>query len=126
MTREPINVEGAPPAVGPYSHAVKSQGTYHFCSGQIPLTADGQLVSGTVAEQTEQVFANIKTVLAGLGLTLQHVVKTTVFLSDMSLFAEMNEVYAKHFEAPYPARSTVAVKGLPRNVDVEIEVIAVG
>lgn len=126
MTREPINVEGAPPAVGPYSHAVRTEGTLHFCSGQIPLTADGQIISGDVAAQTEQVFANIKTVLAGMGLTLENVVKTTVFLSDMALFGEMNEVYAKHFQAPFPARSTVAVKGLPRNVDVEIEVIAIG
>jgi len=125
MTREPINVEGAPPAVGPYSHAVKAQGTLHFCSGQIPLTAEGQLIAGPVAAQTEQVFENIKTVLAGMGLGLENVVKTTVFLSDMALLAEMNEVYARYFQAPFPARSTVAVKGLPRNVDVEIEVIAV-
>ena len=125
MTREVFNLEGAPPAVGPYSHAVRATGTFHFCSGQIPLKADGELVTGDIAAQTEQVFANISTVLKGLGLGLGNVVKTTVFLSDMTHFAGMNAVYATKFDAPYPARSTVAVKGLPRNVDVEIEVIAV-
>ena len=126
MFRQAINVDGAAPAVGPYSHAVRTSGTFHFCSGQIPLKADGELVTGDVKDQTEQVFKNISIVLDGLGLDMDHVVKTTVFLSDMSHFAAMNEVYATKFTAPYPARSTVAVKGLPRNVDVEIEVIAVG
>lgn len=125
MTREVFNVEGAPPAVGPYSHVVKTTGTLFFFSGQIPLTPSGDLVTGTLQAQTEQVFANLKSVLAGVGLGLENVVKVTVFLSSMDHFAAMNEVYARHFTAPFPARSTVAVAGLPKGADVEIEVVAV-
>ncbi|MES1147279.1 MAG: Rid family detoxifying hydrolase [bacterium] len=126
MTREVFNVEGAPPAVGPYSHAVRTTGTLHFLSGQVPLKADGEMVTGSITDQTEQVFHNIKVVLGGLGLNLGNVVKSAVFLSSMDHFVEMNAVYATHFEAPFPARSTIAVKALPKNADVEIEVIAVG
>ena len=125
MLREVINVTGAPPAVGPYSHAVRVQGTLHFLSGVIPLKPTGELVVGPIGLQTQQVFANIKTILDGLGLTFENVVKVTVFLSSMEHFAEMNEVYATKFTAPYPARSTVAVAGLPRGTDVEIEITAI-
>ena len=95
-------------------------------SGQIPVNpATGEFVEGGIVEQTTQVFENIKNVLAEAGLTTANVVKTTVFLADMSMFAEMNEVYAKYFEGAYPARSAVAVKALPKGALVEIECIAV-
>lgn len=94
-------------------------------SGQIPLTPDGDLVTGDVREQTRQVVANMKAVLETAGLSFEHVVKTTIFLSSMEHFAAVNEVYGEAFPAEPPARSTVAVAGLPRGVDVEIEAIAV-
>lgn len=123
MTRTVIE---APPlkAIGPYSLGVAS-GDYIHYSGQIPLDpATGKLVEGGVAAQAEQVFQNLKVVLAAAGVSLADVVKATVFLTDMSDFAAMNEVYAKHVRAPYPARSTVAVAALPLGARVEIEVIA--
>jgi len=107
-----VSTDKAPQAIGPYSQAVISQG-FVFLSGQIPLTAGGELVTGDITAQTEQVFHNISTVLSGLGLGFQNVVKTTVFLSSMDHFAAMNAVYATKFTAPFPARSTVAVAGLP-------------
>lgn len=116
----------APPlkAIGPYSLGVAS-GDYVHYSGQIPLDpATGKLVTGDVTVQTEQVFANLRTVLAAAGLALADVVKSTVFLTDMNDFAAMNEVYAKHIAEPYPARSTIAVAALPLGARVEIEVIA--
>jgi 2-iminobutanoate/2-iminopropanoate deaminase len=125
MLRETITAEGAPPAIGPYSHAVRAEGKFLFCSGQIPLRADGTLVEGDVRTQTEQVCNNIRAVLAASGLLPEHIVKTTIFLSSMDHFATVNEVYGTLFSSNPPARSTVAVAGLPKNVDVEIEVIAV-
>jgi 2-iminobutanoate/2-iminopropanoate deaminase len=124
-----ISTKEAPAAIGPYSQAVRSGDTL-FASGQIGLDpATGQLVPGGVAEQTKRVFENIKAVLAKAGLDLTHVVKTTVFLKSMGDFAAMNEVYATYL-APEgvipPARSTVAVAGLPKDALVEIEVIAKG
>ena len=113
----------APAAIGPYSQAVEANG-FLFLSGMLPIDpANGQLVAGGVKEQTEQIFTNIKALLAEAGATLQQVVKTTVFLQDMSLFAEMNEVYGRQFTGDFPARSAFAVKSLPRNALVEIEVI---
>ncbi|MBZ0166679.1 MAG: Rid family detoxifying hydrolase [Candidatus Omnitrophica bacterium] len=124
MTKKIILTAGAPAPVGPYNQAVLSGNTL-YCAGQIPLTKNGQKVAGGVAEQTEQVFANIKAVLTEAGATLDHVVKTTVFLTSMDDFPEMNKVYARHFkEGLAPARSTVAVAALPLGVAVEIEVIA--
>lgn len=115
----------APAVIGPYSQAIEANGMV-FLSGQIPVNpATGNVVEGGVKEQTAQVFENIKNVLAEAGLTMADIVKTTVFLSDMSLFADMNEVYASYFEGDFPARSAVAVKALPKNVQVEIECIAV-
>lgn len=115
----------APAAIGPYSQAIEANGMV-FLSGQIPVNpATGNVVEGGVKEQTAQVFENIKNVLAEAGLTMADIVKTTVFLSDMSLFGDMNEVYASYFEGDFPARSAVAVKALPKNVQVEIECIAV-
>ena len=120
-----IFTEKAPAAIGPYSQAVEVNGMV-FLSGQIPVDpATGEFVPGGVTEQTTQVFENIKNVQAEAGLTTANIVKTTVFLADMSLFAEMNAVYAKYFEGDFPARSAVAVKALPKGALVEIESIAV-
>ena len=114
----------APKAVGPYSQAV-AFGDLLFCAGQIPLDpTTGEITGANVAEQTERVIENIKAVLAVNSMTLFDVVKTTVFLTTMEDFAAMNDVYARHFTQPYPARSTVAVVGLPRGAKVEIEVTA--
>lgn len=120
-----IFTEKAPAAIGPYSQAIEVNGMI-FLSGQIPVNpATGEFVEGGIAEQTAQAFENIKQILAEAGLTTAHVVKTTVFLADMSLFAEMNAVYARYFEGAFPARSAVAVKALPKGALVEIECIAV-
>lgn len=115
----------APAAIGPYSQAIEANGMV-FLSGQIPINpATGEVVEGGIVEQTTQVFENIKNVLAEAGLTTANIVKTTVFMADMSLFGDMNAVYAKYFEGDFPARSAVAVKGLPKGVLVEVESIAV-
>ena len=126
-----LNVADAPKAVGPYSHAqvVRLHGGNRmvYTSGQVALDpVSGKLNGTTVAAQTEQVLLNLTAVLSGAGLSLADVVKTTVFLIDMKDFAEMNEVYAKHFPDSPPARSTVAVVGLPKDARVEIEAVAVG
>ena len=118
-----VQTEQAPAAIGPYSQAV-TFGNLVATSGQIPLTPQGELVAGGIAEQTEQVIQNLRAVLAAAGTDLDRVVKTTVFLADMNEFAAMNAVYEQHFAAPYPARSTVQVARLPRDVRVEIEVLA--
>ena len=122
--REPIATKDAPQAIGPYSQAVKSGGLV-FCSGQIALDpASGQVVAGDVAAQTERVLKNLAAVLKAAGSGMNKVVKTTVFLKSMGDFAAMNEVYGKSFQAPFPARSTVEVARLPKDVLVEIDVIA--
>ncbi|MBO5271558.1 MAG: RidA family protein [Muribaculaceae bacterium] len=119
-----IATTNAPGAIGPYSQAIDT-GSFVFISGQIPVNpASGEIPEGIEA-QAAQSMANIKAILAEAGLTMDNVVKTTVFLADMSLFADMNKVYAENFTAPFPARSAVAVKELPKQVLVEIEVIAV-
>ena len=119
-----IQTPHAPAAIGPYSQAVVSDG-WIFCSGQIALNPTTmELVGGDIAAQTEQVLINLKAVLEAAGGSLSTVVKTNVFLSDMALFAAMNEVYGRHFTDNRPARATVAVRTLPKNVDVEIECIA--
>lgn len=118
-----ISTTAAPGAIGPYSQAIDT-GSFVYASGQIPINpATGEIPEGIKA-QTAQSLANVKAILAEAGLTVDNVVKTTVFLADMGDFAAMNEVYAEAFAAPYPARSAVAVKTLPKNVLVEIEVIA--
>jgi 2-iminobutanoate/2-iminopropanoate deaminase len=126
----PVRVDGAPQAIGPYSQAqfVDQDGRRTvWTSGQIALDpGTGQLVEGGVAAQTERVLRNLAAVLAGAGLGLGHVVKTTVYLADMQDFQAMNEVYAHHFPAPPPARTTIAAAGLPRGARVEIDAIAVG
>jgi 2-iminobutanoate/2-iminopropanoate deaminase len=119
-----ITSDRAPKAIGPYSQAV-AFGNLLFCAGQIPLDPKTGEISATgVAAQTEQVIENIKAVLAVNSMTLTDVVKTTVFLTTMDDFTMMNEVYARHFNEPFPARSTIAVAGLPRGAKVEIEVTA--
>ena len=113
-----------PKAIGPYS-AYRMAGDFVFASGQIPLNpTTNELVKGDIATQTKQVFENINGILSENGLTFANVVKTTVFLADINDFGAMNEVYAKFFSEPYPARSAVAVKDLPKGAKVEIEIIA--
>ncbi len=118
-----VSTDQAPAAIGPYSQAAKV-GPFLFASGQIPLRPDGTLVEGDIVEQAHQVFANIQAILAEAGGSLSHVVKATVFIKDMNDFARLNEVYAHYFGEHRPARSTVEVARLPRDVKVEIEVIA--
>ena len=118
-----VSTEQAPAAIGPYSQAVVF-GNLIFTSGQIPLCPDGQMVEGGIAEQTHQVFANLKAVLAEAGSSLQQAIKVTVFLKDMNQFAVVNEIYASYFLDHKPARSTVEVARLPKDVFVEIEIIA--
>ena len=125
MTREVISTTDAPAAIGPYSQGIRAEGRFLFFSGQIPLTPSGELVKGDIKAQTHQVISNIRGLLDAAGLTPQNVVKTTVFLSSMNLFSDMNEVYGMFFGDNPPARSTVAAAGLPRGVDVEIEILAV-
>ena len=121
--KQVISTNDAPAAIGPYNQAVRV-GNLLFVSGQLGIDpATGVFVFGGVKEQTEQVFKNIKAILKEAGTSLENVVKTTVFLSDMDDFSIMNEVYGNEFSAPYPSRSTVAVKTLPKNGLVEIEVI---
>jgi 2-iminobutanoate/2-iminopropanoate deaminase len=120
-----VSTDKAPSAIGPYSQAIKVSGNFLFCSGQIPLTPDGDVVTGDIKVQTHQVMANVRGVLGAAGLSFNNVVKTTIFLSSMDLFSAVNEVYGSYFSSEPPARSTVAVAGLPKGVDVEIEVIAV-
>ena len=123
--KELITAAGAPKAIGPYSPAVRV-GNMLFLSGSIPLDpVSGQLVEGGINEQTTRVLENIKDLLAAAGTDFNHVVRTTVFMVDLGEFAAMNEIYASYFSAPYPARSTVQVAKLPREVRVEIDVIAV-
>ena len=119
-----ISSKNAPAAIGPYSQAIQV-GSLVFTSGQIPIDpATGVFVPGGIKEQTRQSLTNVKTVLEAAGLTMRNVVKTTVFMADMNDFAEMNSVYAEFFAEPYPARSAVAVKALPKGALVEIEVVA--
>jgi len=123
--REVVSAPGAPAAIGPYSAGIRA-GHLLFLSGSIPLDpATGQVVPGDITAQATRVMENIKALLGAAGAGFHHVVKTTVFLADMNEFAAMNEVYATYFAAPYPARSTVQVARLPRDVRLEIEVVAV-
>jgi len=118
-----INTDSAPAAVGPYSQAIVA-GNMVFCSGQIPLSIKGEMITGSIAVETSQVIENLKNVLKAAGTDLLHVVKTTVYLADMNDFLEMNSVYEKYFTGK-PARATVEVKALPKGARVEIECIAV-
>ena len=120
-----VHTTQAPAAIGPYSQAIEVNG-YVFASGQIPIDhATGEFVEGGIQEQTRQALTNASNILKQAGTDLAHVVKTTVFLSSISDFAAMNEIYAQFFTEPYPARSAVAVKDLPKGALVEVEVLAV-
>jgi 2-iminobutanoate/2-iminopropanoate deaminase len=124
MQKNIINTTQAPAPIGPYSQAVQA-GNLLFISGQVPLNpATGTIEATDIAGETEQVMKNLNAVLTEAGYDFSHVVKTTIFLSDMSLFSAVNDVYGKYFSGNFPARETVAVKGLPRNVNVEISMIA--
>ncbi|MEX0635656.1 MAG: RidA family protein [Ferruginibacter sp.] len=124
MDKQIIQTAGAPAPIGPYNQAVKA-GNLLFISGQIALIPGAEtLLEGPIAEETTQVIKNLQAILSEAGADFSNVVKTTIFLSDMSLFAAMNEVYGSFFTENYPARETVAVKGLPKNVNVEISMIA--
>lgn len=123
--KQRINTNNAPAAIGPYSQAIDSGTGLIFVSGQLPIDpATGAFPEGGVKEQTRQSLTNAKAILEAAGLSLANVVKTTVFLADMGDFAAMNEVYAEFFAEPFPARSAVAVKNLPKNALVEVECIA--
>jgi len=125
MEKQIINTSDAPSPIGPYSQAVMV-GNLLFISGQVAINpASGNVEAKDVIEETHQVMHNLKAVLAEAGIDFNSVVKTTIFLSDMSLFSTVNEVYGKYFKGDFPARETVAVKGLPKNVNVEISMIAV-
>jgi len=123
MKKRAIITEGVP-AIGPYSAAVEA-GPFVFVSGQIPLVAStGQLVDGDIRAATEQAMKNLETVLASAGLTMEHVVKTTIYLADMADFPAVNEVYGRYFQADFPARATVQVAALPRGAKIEIDAVA--
>ena len=122
-TKQIIKPAGSPSPVGPYNHAVRV-GDLLFCSGQIPLDAQGNLVTGDIRVQTARVLENVKAVLADQKLTFSNVVKSTVFMTSLGDFAAMNEVYAQYFTNDFPARSTIQVAALPKGASVEIEVVA--
>lgn len=123
--KQPIATAQAPAAIGPYSQAIEANGTV-YVSGQLPIDpATGEFAEGGIKELTRQSLTNMRHILEEAGLSMANVVKTSAFLADMADFAEMNEVYSQFFEAPFPARSAVAVKTLPKNARVEIECIAV-
>ncbi len=121
--KKQISAAGAPGAIGPYSQAIVS-GNLLFCSGQLPIDAATGEMPADIKAQTRQSLLNVKAILEEAGTSMENVLKTTVFLADMSLFAPMNEVYAEFFAQPYPARCAFAVKELPKQALVEIEVIA--
>lgn len=124
MSNTVIKTTGAPAPIGPYNQAIMA-GNMLFISGQIALDATtGELDNADVPSETHKVMHNLQAILTECGMTFDHVVKTTIFLTDMNLFATVNEIYAGYFSGIYPARETVAVKGLPKNVNVEISMIA--
>ena len=124
MIKQIINTSNAPAPIGPYNQAVKS-GNFLFVSGQVALKpGTNDLANADIIEETHQVLQNLKAILAEAGMDFSNIVKTTIFLSDMDLFSQVNEIYAKYFDGDFPARETVAVKGLPKNAHVEISVIA--
>jgi 2-iminobutanoate/2-iminopropanoate deaminase len=122
--RRATTAQGGAPAIGPYSAAL-TVGQLVFLSGQIPLRADGTLVDGGIREQTTQVLENMRGLLTAAGADFPNVAKTTIYLADMGDFAVVNEIYATYFAEPYPARATVQVARLPRDVRVEIDAIAI-
>lgn len=126
MSKTVINTAHAPAPIGPYNQAVKT-GNLLFVSGQVALIpGSNDMANADIVTETQQVLQNIKSILAEAGMDFRNIVKTTIFLSDMSLFGQVNEIYASYFDGNYPARETVAVKGLPKNANVEISVTAAG
>jgi len=124
MSKKIIHTTAAPGAIGPYSQAIQT-GNLLFVSGQIPINpATNELVMDNIQDETKQVMENLKAVLSAANVGFENIVKSTIFLSDMSLFAAVNEIYGSYFTGDYPARETVAVKGLPKGVNVEISAIA--
>jgi 2-iminobutanoate/2-iminopropanoate deaminase len=123
MAKKIINTENAPAPIGPYSQAVQT-GNLLFISGQIALKPNGETANADIIEETHQAMQNIKAILTEAGMSFDNVVKTTIFLSDMALFGQVNEIYGKYFSGTFPARETIAVKGLPKNVNVEISMTA--
>lgn len=125
MSKQIINTSKAPAPIGPYNQAVQS-GEMLFISGQVALKpGTSEMANGDIIEETHQVMQNLKSILAEAEMDFEDVVKTTIFLSDMELFGQVNEIYGKYFSSDFPARETVAVKGLPKNANVEISMIAV-
>ena len=126
MSKTIINTNNAPAPIGPYNQAVKA-GNFLFVSGQVALKpGTNDMANADIIEETHQVLQNLKAILQEAGMDFSHIVKTTIFLSDMDLFSQVNEIYAKYFDGNFPARETVAVKGLPKNANVEISVVAAG
>jgi len=126
MEKKVINTSNAPAPIGPYNQAIQA-GNLLFISGQVAINpATGNIDATDVIGEAHQVMHNLKAILSEAGMNFNNVVKTTIFLSDMSLFTTVNEVYGKYFNSDFPARETVAVKGLPKNVNVEISMIAAG
>ena len=123
MTKQVISTVSAPAAIGPYSQAIRA-GSLVFVSGQIPLDERGQLVTGGIEDETRQVMQNLSAILAAGGTSLQHVVKTTIYLTDMNDFAAVNGVYGSFFPSDPPARATVAVAALPKGARIEIDAVA--
>lgn len=126
MSKQIIHTVNAPAAIGPYNQAIQT-GNLLFVSGQVALkpgTTD--MANADIIEETHQIMQNLKSILAAAAMDFSNVVKTTIFLSDMELFGQVNEIYAKYFDGDFPARETLAVKGLPKNANVEISVIAAG
>jgi 2-iminobutanoate/2-iminopropanoate deaminase len=124
MIKQIIETNNAPAPIGPYNQAIKT-GNFLFVSGQVALKpGTNELANADIIEETHQVLQNMKAILAEAGMDFSNIVKTTIFLSDMALFSQVNEIYAKYFDGNFPARETVAVKGLPKNANVEISAIA--
>jgi 2-iminobutanoate/2-iminopropanoate deaminase len=126
MNKTVINTNNAPAPIGPYNQAIKT-GNLLFVSGQVALKPGTNDMANTdIVEETHQVLQNLKSILQEAGMDFSNIVKTTIFLSDMDLFSQVNEIYAKYFNGDFPARETLAVKGLPKNANVEISVVAAG
>lgn len=126
MSKTIINTHNAPAPIGPYNQAIKT-GNLLFVSGQVALKpGTNDMANADIVEETHQVLQNLKAILNEAGMDFGNIVKTTIFLSDMALFGQVNEIYARYFEGNFPARETVAVKGLPKNANVEISVVAAG
>lgn len=124
IVKQIISTDKAPQAIGPYSQAIKI-GEKIYCSGQIPLRADGSIMEGSIGEQTEQVLINLRSVLEAADAGLDNVVKTTIYLTDLGDFETVNKIYSQYFKVDPPARATVEVAALPKGAKVEIEAVAV-